>query len=121
MKFESLGIQEKECKFETLQYAAESLGFVHAGQWDYERVSFDYKYVDKTDNSVYYLRVQAYAIKGDIPKADTVVKLIPPILGKHYYPHGVEYDGETFPKHIIENSNKKLIQLNEKLDKALSK
>jgi len=120
MKFENVGLAEKECDFDTLRYACESLGLVHAGQWDYERVSFDYKYVDKVDDSVYYLRVQAYAIKGEIPKSNAVVKLLMPLLGKHYYPHGVEYEGETFPKHIVDNATKKLTQLNEKLEKALA-
>jgi hypothetical protein len=106
VKFEHIELADKELKFETLRYAAESIGFIHAGQWDYQRVTFDYKIINQGD--VYYLRVPAYAVKGDIPKDDTIVKLMTPMLGKHYYPHGVEYEGETFPQPIIDKCNKKL-------------
>jgi hypothetical protein len=114
VKFEQLNIADKEVKFETLRHAAESVGLVHAGQWDYERVTFDYKIVNQGDT--YYLRVPAYAIKGDIPHDDAIVKLMTPILGKHYYPHGVEYEGETFPKTIIDKCTKKLELLQTNLD-----
>ncbi|WP_100404594.1 YugN family protein [Bacillus solitudinis] len=114
MKFDHIEIADKELRFETLRYAAESVGLVHAGQWDYERVTFDYKIINKDD--VYYLRVPAYAIKGDIPHDDTIVRLMTPILGKHYYPHGVEYEGETFPKSIVEKCNKKLELLKTNLE-----
>ncbi|WP_017727169.1 YugN family protein [Halalkalibacterium ligniniphilum] len=106
MKFEEYGFAGKELKFELLRHAAESNGFIHAGQWDYERVMFDYKILNQDD--VYYLRVPAYAIKGDIPKDDTIVQMMTPILGKHYYPHGVEYEGEEFPEVIINKCKQKL-------------
>ncbi|MCM3759318.1 YugN-like family protein [Alkalihalobacillus oceani] len=114
MKFEHIGLADKEFKFETVRYAAESIGLVHAGQWDYERVMFDYKIVNQDD--IYYLRLPAYAIKGDIPHDDTIIKLMTPILGKHYYPHGVEYEGETFPQPIIDKCNKKLELLKKMLE-----
>ncbi len=101
-------------KFENLRHAAESVGLIHAGQWDYERVTFDYKIVNQGD--IYYLRVPAYAIEGDIPKDDAIVKLMTPILGKHYYPHGVEYEGETFPKTIVDKCKKKLELLQKNLE-----
>ncbi|MEB1809955.1 MAG: YugN-like family protein [Bacillaceae bacterium] len=116
MKFENLQFEGKEIKFSTLQFAAESVGLVHAGQWDYERVTFDYKIETHETNVTYYLRVPAYAIEGDIPSPDAKVKLLTPILGKHYYPHGVEYD-EDFPKNIVDKCNKKLQLFNEKLAK----
>ncbi|WP_413379986.1 YugN family protein [Alkalihalobacillus sp. 1P02AB] len=115
MKFEHIEIADKELKFESLHYAAESLGFVHAEQWDYERVMFDLKI--HNNQEIYYLRVPAYAIKGDIPKEDTIVKVMAPILGKYYYPHGVEYAGEDFPKTVVEKCNTKLTQLLEAVNK----
>ncbi|WP_088104976.1 YugN family protein [Halalkalibacter urbisdiaboli] len=114
MKFDHIEIADKELRFETLRHAAESIGLVHAGQWDYQRVTFDYKMVIKDD--VYYLRVPAYAVEGEIPHDDAIVKLMTPILGKHYYPHGVEYEGETFPKAIVDKSNKKLELLKTNLE-----
>lgn len=110
MKFENTGITGKEVEFSEAEHVLGENGFIHAGQWDYQRVTFDYKFDDLVNDDVYYLRIQAYAIKGDIPSPSSVIKFLDPILGKHYYPHGVEYDGEDFPKHIIEKSNKKLEQ-----------
>ncbi|GAF63943.1 YugN family protein [Alkalihalobacillus trypoxylicola] len=115
MKFEHIELADKEIRFETLHYEAEKLGFVHAEQWDYERVMFDMKI--HNNQEIYYLRVPAYAIKGDIPKDETIVKVMTPILGKYYYPHGVEYAGEDFPEAVVNRSNTKLQQLKEALDK----
>lgn len=118
MKFENSGLSNLEVKFSTLQYVAESLGFVHAGQWDYERITFDYKIPSQEVNVTYYLRVQGYAVEGEVPKANAKIKLLTPILGKHYYPHGVEYD-EDFPKNVVNKCETKLQQLKEKLENAL--
>ncbi len=75
--------------------------FVLAGQWDYERVTYDYKF--EILNDVYYLRVQGLAVEGDIGSRHAEIKLLPPLLGKHYYPHGVEYgDGEIFPTNVLQ-------------------
>ncbi|BAB06325.1 YugN family protein [Halalkalibacterium halodurans] len=114
MKFEQFQFEGREVRFESLRHAAESAGFIHAGQWDYERVTFDLKIVHQED--IYYLRVPAYAIKGDIPHDDCVVRMLTPILGKHYYPHGVEYDGEDFPEPIVNRCTKKLEQIKANLD-----
>lgn len=111
MKFEEIGFKDKEVEFSVAQHVLAEAGFAHAGQWDYERVTFDFKFEDLVNNDIYYLRVQAYATKGEIPSDNSVIKFLDPILGKHYYPHGVEYSGEEFPKHIIDKSNKKLEQV----------
>ena len=111
MIFDQIGLTDKEYQLVTLRYAAESLGFVHAEQWDYERVTFDYKMVGQ--DATYYLRIPAIAIQGEIPKDDTIVKLLTPNLGRYYYPHGVEYEDETFPQSIIDKCNRKLEQLKE--------
>ena len=114
MKFENIGLSEKEIKFSNLEFAAEQLGFIFAGQWDYSRVTLDYKIVDNSKNEVFYLRVPGYAVKGEIPHSDSIVRLMDPILGKYYYPHGVEYD-EEFSKNLVDKCTKKLEQLKEKL------
>ncbi len=111
MKFEETGLTGKEVEFSEAEHVLGEAGFIHAGQWDYERVTFDYKFDDLVNNDIYYLRVQAYAVKGEIPSRASVIKLLDPILGKHYYPHGVEYQEEDFPKHIVEKSKKKLDQI----------
>ena len=44
----------------------------------------------------YYLRVFSYTTDGDVDTRDAMMILKKPVIGKHYYPHGVEYgEGET--------------------------
>ncbi len=115
MNFDNSGLADKELHFSTIRYAAETLGFVHAEQWDYERAMFDLKMVHH--DGTFYLRVPVYAIDGDIPKDGTVVRVLTPILGKYYYPHGVEYENEEFPQAIVDKCNNKLEQLKAALEK----
>ena len=103
MNLETIGLEDVTIDFDRLSAIMEDIGFVLAGQWDYERVTFDRKIQKQGD--VYYLRIQAYAVEGEIDSRHTVVKMITPILGKHYYPHGVEYgDGEYFPADVVSTS-----------------
>lgn len=115
MKFDHVGLADKEITFAEIRHVAENLGFVHAEQWDYERAMFDHKMV--IQDATYYLRIPVFATQGEIPKNDTIVKMMDPILGRHYYPHGVEYDDETFPQPIIDKCNAKLEQLKEIIEK----
>jgi hypothetical protein len=116
MKFENTGLENQTVDLSRLNDLMKELGFVLAGQWDYERVTYDRKFDLKGD--VYYLRVQAFTTEGEIEGKHAIVKLLTPLLGKHYYPHGVEYgDGETFPKTIVEQSTRLLTQLSDELEK----
>lgn len=114
MNFENSGLADKELQFSTIRYAAESLGFVHAEQWDYERAMFDLKMVHA--EGTFYLRVPVIAVDGDIPNDSTIVRVLTPILGKHYYPHGVEYEDEHFPEGIVNKCTTKLEQLKNALE-----
>lgn len=69
------------------------------GGWDYERMTFDRRFDLK--EGTYYLRVFAVAQSGDIDARDAVIKLLKPVLGKYYYPHGVEYENENFPASLV--------------------
>ncbi|WP_416826967.1 YugN family protein [Ectobacillus polymachus] len=111
MQFEHTEINQYVIEFDRLQDIMKEYGFILAGQWDYERVTFDYKFTIDTD---YYLRIQGEAIEGEIGSNDAIVKLRTPILGKHYYPHGVEYD-ETFPDSLIERCNDLLQRVSKSL------
>lgn len=87
--------------------------FVLAGQWDYERVTYDYKFEILKD--IYYLRVRGVAVEGDIGSRHAEVKLLLPIR-KHYYPHGVEYgDDETFPTNVLQKSEQLLQNVEKEL------
>ncbi|WP_379966963.1 YugN family protein [Ectobacillus sp. sgz5001026] len=113
MQFKNTNLTNHIIEFSILQDAMKELGFILAGQWDYERVTFDYKFTRDTD---YYLRIQGKVVEGKIGSEGAVVKLLTPILGKHYYPHGVEYgENETFPNEIINQCHNLLLSLSETL------
>ncbi|MFD0943227.1 YugN family protein [Savagea faecisuis] len=84
------------------------------GQWDYERITFDKKYVIK--EGTYYLRVFGYTEDGDIGSGQAEITLKKPALGKHYYPFGVEYgEDEVFPENLVKDCEKTLQQVLEDL------
>ncbi|ADU30882.1 YugN family protein [Evansella cellulosilytica] len=103
MKIENTGLEGVEIEFQAIEDIMEGAGFHYV--YDYERVTFDYKIVIQGD--IYYLRVQAHAVEGEVPSPHGIVKITNVLLGKHYYPHGVEYD-EEFSKQITDKCNKKL-------------
>ena len=72
------------------------------GQWDYERVTFDKKYVIR--EGTYYLRIFGELVEGDIDGRKATVRLKQPVLGKYYYPFGVEYgETEDFPASLVKD------------------
>lgn len=72
------------------------------GQWDYERVTFDKKYVIR--EGTYYLRIFGELVEGDIDGRDATIRLKQPVIGKYYYPFGVEYgEGEDFPASLVKD------------------
>ncbi|AGT31405.1 hypothetical protein M493_05535 [Geobacillus genomosp. 3] len=117
MKFENSGLENQTVELSRLDDIMAHHGFVRAAQWDYERVTYDRKYVIK--EGTYYLRVQGYAIEGDVGSRYALIKLLTPILGKHYYPHGVEYgEGEHFPSSLVSQCQKVLEQVKSEIDKT---
>ncbi|WP_243289998.1 YugN family protein [Bacillus sp. FJAT-47783] len=116
MKFTNFGIEGLKVELSTLDDALEDLGFVRAAQWDYERVTYDRKFEHKGD--VFYLRIQGHAVEGDVGAHQAIIQLMTPLLGKHYYPHGVEYgEDEHFPTTIVETSEKLLKRAKEVVEK----
>ncbi|WP_018921394.1 YugN family protein [Salsuginibacillus kocurii] len=118
MKLTNFDLQDKEVNFAKLKRVMEENSFVHAEQWDYQRATFDIKMLDKTDDATYYLRVPVIAVDGEIPKKSATVKILTPYLGRHYYPHGVEYD-EEFPNKITSKCEAKLKAVEEELNSEL--
>lgn len=119
MILENSDLEGKTVQFSVLEHIAGSLGLVRDGQWDYERATYDYKFENMITGDVYYLRVPTIAVEGMIEQSDAVLKIGTPYVGKHYYPHGVEYD-EDFPDDIVKTCNEKLKQLSDKLESATS-
>ncbi|MBS4177245.1 YugN family protein [Lederbergia citrea] len=104
MRFENSGLESLKLDLNRLDEVMENNGMVRAGQWDYERVTYDYKFQIK--EGIYYLRIPGYAVEGDVGAHDAYIQLMTPMLGKHYYPHGVEYgEDEYFPAHLVKQCN----------------
>ncbi|MDS9470466.1 YugN family protein [Sporosarcina pasteurii] len=75
---------------------------IRGGQWDYERVTYDKKYTLK--EGTFYLRIFGFATEGDVDARDAIIQLKKPVIGKHYYPFGVEYgEDEHFPESLIKD------------------
>lgn len=105
MRFENTGIEDAVVDLKPLDHLMGKHAFIRADQWDYERVTYDYKINSKEKNITYYIRIQGYALEGDVDRGNAVIKLMTPLLGKHYYPHGVEYgEEENFPQNLIERA-----------------
>lgn len=114
MRFENTEIETLKVEFNALEEVMKKHRMIREGQWDYERVSYDHKF--QVREGTYYLRIQGYPTEGDIGSRKATIQLLTPILGKYYYPHGVEYgEDENFPKHLVEKCNKKLKDMKEDL------
>lgn len=115
MKFENLGYEKVKADLRQLDDIMSEHGLVRAEQWDYERVAYDKKFELK--EGVFYLRVLGYAVEGDVGANRAVIQLLTPLLGKHYYPHGVEYgEGEDFPKSLVSQCEKTLTDVKAKIE-----
>ncbi|WP_335870482.1 YugN family protein [Bacillus sp. 2205SS5-2] len=99
MKFENTGIETLKADMNRLDEIMRSHGLLREGQWDYERVTYDRKFEIK--EGTFYFRVQGHTVEGDVGAHEASIQLMTPLLGKHYYPHGVEYgENEHFPQHL---------------------
>lgn len=100
MKLDNTDLKGLTCDLDRLDDLMKAHGLIREGQWDYERVTYDRKFVLK--EGTFYLRVQGFATEGDVGANKASIQLLTPILGKHYYPHGVEYgEDEHFPASLI--------------------
>ncbi|MGG0717771.1 YugN family protein [Robertmurraya massiliosenegalensis] len=116
MKFENLGFDKVKADLKRLDDVMADYGLIRAEQWDYERVSYDRKFELK--EGVFYLRILGYTVEGDVGANRGILQLLTPLLGKHYYPHGVEYgEGENFPSSLVSQCEKILTELKAEIDK----
>jgi len=115
MKFENTGYEELKIDLNRLDEIMFDHGLIRAEQWDYDRVSYDKKFELK--EGTFYLRVFGHAVEGDVGSHDATIQLRTPLLGKHYYPHGVEYgEGESFPSSLVSQCKKILEDAKKELD-----
>jgi hypothetical protein len=118
VKFENTDIETVKTDLNLLDDLMLQNGLVRAGQWDYERVTYDRKF--EIAEGLFYLRIMGYATDGDVGSNSATIQLLTPILGKHYYPHGVEYgSGETFPSELVNECEKILSALKSQIDQFI--
>lgn len=107
MYFENTGIENTIIDLNLLDNLMKKNGLIRAGQWDYERVTYDKLYEIKEGN--FYLRVFGFTKDGDVGAHKADITLLKPAIGKHYYPHGVEYgEDEVFPSHLLKSCEQTL-------------
>jgi hypothetical protein len=117
MKFANTGIEQIKADLNFLDDLMLEYGFVREGAWDYERVTYDRKF--ELEEGTFYLRIMGYATSGDVGANKATIQLMAPLLGKHYYPHGVEYKDEHFPISLVNECEKILNLLKQKVDEFL--
>lgn len=116
MKFENSGLEKLRADLSRIDDVMQVHGLVRGGHWDYERVTYDKKFELK--DGVFYLRVQGYSVEGDVDTKKAIIQLLTPLLGKYYYPHGVEYgEDEHFSKSLISQCEKILEMLKAEIEK----
>jgi hypothetical protein len=116
VKFENTGYDNMKADLIRLDEVMLDYGLVREGQWDYERVTYDRKFELK--EGVFYLRVRGYAVEGDVGAHKATIQLMTPLLGKYYYPFGVEYgEGETFPTSLVNQCKKILDDVKAEVEK----
>ncbi|TCP30494.1 YugN-like protein [Scopulibacillus darangshiensis] len=119
MKFEEFDLEGIVLPFPELEHIMSKAGFLRGGPWDWERVTYDFKFENKNDGSIYYLRFPVVAVESEIERNDAHVKLFTPYLGKHYYPHGIEYD-EEFPEYVVNICKDRLSKIKESINEFRS-
>ncbi|WP_020008747.1 YugN family protein [Salinicoccus albus] len=103
MVFENSGLEKMVVSQDILKDTMNKNGFVLGGSWDYERMTYDFKY--EIPEGIYYLRIPGYSLEGDVGARNAVLQLMDPYMGKHYYPTGVEYSSdEHFPERIVSHA-----------------
>lgn len=115
MKFENSSIAGKIVPFPILEDIMDEAGMIRGGQWDWERLHYDFKFENHSDGSVYYFRIPGIAVEGEVERTDSKIQLLTPYVGRHYYPHGVEYD-EDFPDHVVKTCEERINIINKMLD-----
>jgi YugN-like family len=117
MKFENTGLEGLRADLNYLDDVLPRFGLIREGQWDYERVTYDRKFELK--EGTFYLRVFGFAVEGDVGAHKATIQLMTPLLGKHYYPHGVEYgENENFPKSLVNQCEKILADVKAEIEKV---
>src|SRR5690625_6023744 len=102
MRLENTGVDNIVIDLVPLDHVMGKHAFIRGEQWDYDRVTYDYKVSSQEKNVTYYIRIQGEAIEGDVDKKDAVIKIKKTLIGKHYYLYGIDFgDEEKLHNYLI--------------------
>lgn len=113
MNIANTGLEGKKHDLAFLDEMMEQVGFTR-WTWEYHMAIYDYKLEDAKTNSVYYLRVPCQAVSGKLESPYAVLELGEPVMAKHLFPHGLDFDAEI-PSTVQHEAEHTLKLLNEKL------
>ena len=94
MYLENTQLESVQVDQEVLTKVLAKYGLECHGGWDYDRMTFDRKFDVREGR--YYLRLFCNAVSGDVGAHNATLNIIKPVIGKYYYPHGVEYTDEVW-------------------------
>src|SRR5699024_4482765 len=103
MKVENTGIDNKVIDILALNRTMGEHALILSESWDNGRVIYDYRTIAQEKNDSYNIGNLGEAREADVDTKTAVIKLKTLLLGKHYYPHGIE-EGEdvNFPNILVE-------------------
>lgn len=111
MQIKDSGIAGTQIYLAELDELMNQAGFIRWA-WDYNHATYDCKL--EARDEVYFLRIEARAIKGKLENPDTLLELGEPRVGKHLFPHGLDYEA-PIPQAISQAVDRKLALVKEKL------
>ncbi|WP_102692776.1 YugN family protein [Rummeliibacillus pycnus] len=118
MYFENTGLENKVAHITLLDDLMRQHSLIRATGWDYERITWDRKFV--VQEGTYYLRIFGISKDGDNGSNDSNITLLKPVLGKHYFPHGIEYgEDEIYPANLVKSCQDILASLSKQLDQFI--
>ncbi|RKD25515.1 hypothetical protein BEP19_00790 [Ammoniphilus oxalaticus] len=109
-----MSFSELKINLAHLDHVLKNAGFISDATWDYDHATYDFKYDDRTTNAVYYLRIRGHVVDGGDLHPEAILQLEEPHIGKHLFPHGIDYQAEI-PAAILEAAKKKLSDVKAKL------
>ena len=113
MYLENTQLESVQVDQEVLTKVLAKYGLECHGGWDYDRMTFDRKFDVREGR--YYLRVFCNAVSGDVGAHNATLNINKPVIGKYYYPHGVEYKDEVFPAHLVKECESVLANVRKEL------
>jgi hypothetical protein len=111
MILENTGLDGMKSELAVLDDIADKLGFVR-WQWEYSRATYDHKITENGQD--YYLRINARAVEGRLEDPEAVLAIESVYIGRHTFPHGLDYDS-PISETVLKEARRKIEELKTRL------